>query len=48
MPNVDGIVVTVPHKFDAPRAGAARDAGVPSSIGAANVVRRSGRRQLGR
>jgi shikimate dehydrogenase len=40
MANVDGIIVTVPHKFDA----AALCAGLTSaarSIGAANVVRRA-------
>jgi shikimate dehydrogenase len=40
MPNVDGIVVTVPHKFDAARLCAHVSARA-RSIGAANVVRRA-------
>ena len=40
MPNVDGIVVTVPHKFDAARL-ARRVTPRAQSIGAANVVRRA-------
>jgi shikimate dehydrogenase len=39
MPNVDGIIVTVPHKFDAARLCAHVSARA-KSIGAANVVRR--------
>jgi shikimate dehydrogenase len=39
MPNVDGIIVTVPHKFDAARL-AAHVTARAKSIGAANVVRR--------
>jgi shikimate dehydrogenase len=39
MPNVDGIIVTVPHKFDAARLCAHVSARA-RSIGAANVVRR--------
>jgi shikimate dehydrogenase len=39
MPNVDGIIVTVPHKFDAARLCAHVSARA-TSIGAANVVRR--------
>ena len=39
MPNVDGIIVTVPHKFDAARL-CARVTPRARSIGAANVVRR--------
>lgn len=40
MPNVDGIIVTVPHKFDAARL-AAHVTPRARSIGAANVVRRA-------
>jgi shikimate dehydrogenase len=39
MPNVDGILVTVPHKFDAARLCAQLSARA-ASIGAANIVRR--------
>lgn len=39
IPNVDGIIVTVPHKFDAARI-TARATPRAQSIGAANVVRR--------
>ncbi len=39
MPNVDGIIVTVPHKFDAARL-CAHVSPRAKSIGAANVVRR--------
>jgi shikimate dehydrogenase len=39
MPNVDGIIVTVPHKFDAARLCAALTPAA-RSIGAANAVRR--------
>lgn len=41
MPNVDGIIVTVPHKFDAARLCATLTPAA-ASIGAANVVRRGG------
>ena len=40
MPNVDGIIVTVPHKFDAARL-CAHVTPRARSIGAANVVRRA-------
>lgn len=40
MPNVDGIIVTVPHKFDAARL-CAHVSPRARSIGAANVVRRA-------
>lgn len=40
MPNVDGIIVTVPHKFDAARV-AAHITPRARSIGAANVMRRA-------
>ncbi|HET9821325.1 MAG TPA: shikimate dehydrogenase [Burkholderiaceae bacterium] len=40
MPNVDGIIVTVPHKFDAARL-CAQVTPRTRSIGAANVVRRA-------
>ena len=40
MPNVDGIIVTVPHKFDAARLSPHVTARA-RSIGAANVVRRA-------
>ena len=41
MPNVDGLLVTVPHKFDAARL-CARLSARARSIGAVNVVRRDG------
>jgi shikimate dehydrogenase len=40
MPNVDGIIVTVPHKFDAARLSSHVTARA-RSIGAANIVRRA-------
>src|SRR5262245_60235380 len=40
LPNVDGIIVTVPHKFDAARL-CAHVSPRARSIGAANVVRRA-------
>jgi shikimate dehydrogenase len=47
MPNVDGIIVTVPHKFDAARL-CAQVTPRARSIGAANVVRRHLGRSDGR
>jgi shikimate dehydrogenase len=41
MPNVDGVLVTVPHKFDAARL-CSRLSARARSIGAVNVVRRDG------